>query len=92
MKREGNPGLQKTVNPRHHLPSPVNLLPPPAACSVPWLGVELLTDVVNDLGHKLVEVVELIHKEGVLLVRVGGNVLQLILGGPGDTDGVRDHT
>lgn len=68
-----------------------NPLPPPAP-SVSGLGVELLADVVDDLGYKLVEVVELVHKEGVLLVRVCGNVLQLILGGPGDSNGIGDHT
>lgn len=60
--------------------------------SVSGLRVELLADVVDDLGDIFVEVVEFIHKEGMLLVRVCGDVLQLILGGPGDTDGVGDHT
>ena len=60
--------------------------------SVSGLGVELLADVVDDLGHEFVEVVKLVHKEGVLLVRVCGDVLQLVLGCPGDTDGIGDHT
>lgn len=60
--------------------------------SVPGLRVELLADVVDDLGYVFVKVVELIHEEGVLLVRVGGDVLQLVLGRPGDADGVGDHT
>lgn len=47
---------------------------------------------MDDLGHELVEVVELVHEEGVLLVGVGGDVLQLVLGRPGDADGVGDHT
>lgn len=47
---------------------------------------------MDDLGHELVEVVKLVHEEGVLLVRVGGDVLQLVLGRPGDADGVGDHT
>lgn len=46
---------------------------------------------MDDLGHKLVEVVELVHEEGVLLVWVSGDVLQLVLGRPGDADGVGDH-
>lgn len=66
--------------------------PPPAPASVPGLGVELLADVVDDFGNKLVEVVELVHEEGVVLVGVRGDVLQLILGRPGDADGVGDHT
>lgn len=60
--------------------------------SVSGLGVELLTDVVDDLGHKFVEAVKLVHEEGVLLVGVRGDVLQLVLGCPGDADGVGDHT
>lgn len=63
-----------------------------SASSVSGQGVELLADVVDDLGYKLVEAVELVHEEGVLLVRVCGNVLQLILGGPGDSNGIGDHT
>lgn len=63
-----------------------------SASSVSGLGVELLADVVDDLGYKLVEVVELVHEEGVLLVGVCGDVLQLILGCPGNADGVGDHT
>lgn len=47
---------------------------------------------MDDLGYKFVEVVKLIHEEGVLLVGVCGDVLQLILGCPGDADGVGDHT
>lgn len=47
---------------------------------------------MDDLGHVLVETVELIHKEGVLLVRVCSDVVQLVLGCPGDADGVGDHT
>ena len=57
---------------------------------VPRLGVELLADVVDDLRHVLVEVIELVHEEGVVPVRVRGYVLQLVLGGPGDADGVGD--
>lgn len=60
--------------------------------SVAWLGVELVADVVNHFCHILVEVVKLVHKEGVLSVGVGGDVLQLVLRRPGDADGVRDHT
>lgn len=60
--------------------------------SVSGLRVELLADVVDDLGYKFVEVVKLIHEEGVLLVGVCGDVLQLILGCPGDADGVSNHT
>lgn len=67
-------------------------LPSTRPSSVSGLGVELLADVVDDLGHKFVEVVELVHEEGVLLVGVCGDVLQLILGCPGDADGVGDHT
>lgn len=50
-----------------------------------------MADVVDDLGDKLVKVVELIHKEGVLLVRVRGDVLQLFLGCPSNAHGVGDH-
>lgn len=60
--------------------------------SVSGLGVELLADVLDDLGYKFVQVVELVHEEGVLFVGVRGDVLQLILGCPGDTDGVGDYT
>lgn len=41
---------------------------------VPWLRVKLVADVVYDLGHILIEVVELIHKEGVIFVWVCGDV------------------
>lgn len=71
---------------------PLLNLPSTLLSSVSGLGVELLADIVDDLGHKFVEVVKLIHKEGVLLVRVRGNVLQLILGCPGNADRVGDHT
>lgn len=47
---------------------------------------------MDDLGYVFVKVVELVHEEGVLLVRVGGDVLQLVLGRPGDADGVSDDT
>lgn len=60
--------------------------------SVSGLRVKLLADVVDDPGDKLVKVVELIHEEGVFLVRVCGNVLQLVLGRPGNAYGVGDHT
>lgn len=60
--------------------------------SVSGLRVKLLADVVDDPGDKLVKVVELIHEEGVLLVGVCGDVLQLVLGRPGDAHGVGDHT
>lgn len=66
--------------------------PPPAQSSVSGLGVELLADVVDDFGYKFVKVVKLIYEEGVLLVGVCGDVLQFILGCPGDADGVGDHT
>lgn len=68
------------------------MFPPTPPASVPGLRVELLADVVDDLWYVFVKVVELVHKEGVLLVGVGGDVLQLVLGGPGDADGVGDHT
>lgn len=71
---------------------PLYTSPPPVLSSVSGLGVELLADVVDDLGYKFVEIVELINKEGVLLVWVRGDVLQLILGCPGNADGVGDHT
>lgn len=61
-------------------------------CSVSRLGVELLADVLYDLGHKFVQVVKLVHEEGVLLVWICGNVLQFILRGPGNANGVSDHT
>lgn len=67
-------------------------LPSARLASVPGLGVELLADVVDDLGYKFVEVVELVHEEGVLLVGVRGDVLQLVLRCPGNADGVGDHT
>lgn len=72
--------------------APRLILPLPPSLSVSGLGVELLADVVDDLGHKFVQVVELVHEEGVVFVRVCGDVLQLILGRPGNADGVGDHT
>lgn len=66
--------------------------PPVSPSSVSGLGVELLADVLDDLGYKLVKVVKLIHEERVLFVGVCGDVLQLVLGSPGYADGVGDHT
>lgn len=67
-----------------------NTPPLQSSASVSGLRVELLTDVVDDFGNKLVQVVKLVHEEGVLLVGVGGDVLQLILGRPRNADGVRN--
>lgn len=71
-----------------------DLAPPPGhgSASVSGLRVKLLADVADDLGHELVKVVELVHEEGVLLVGVRGDVLQLVLGRPGHAHGVGDHT
>lgn len=74
------------------VPLCTSLLPSIHESSVSGLGVELVADVVDDLGHKFVEVVKLIHEEGVLLIGVRGDVLQLVLGCPGDANGVGDHT
>lgn len=51
-----------------------------------------MADVLDDLGYKLVKVVKLVHEERVLFVGVCGDVLQLVLGSPGNADGVGDHT
>lgn len=59
--------------------------------SVSRLRVELCTDIPDDPGDEFVEVVKLIHEEGVVPGRVRGNYLQLILSSPCDAYCVRDH-
>lgn len=63
----------------------------PALNSVPRLWVELCTDVLDDLGDGFVEVVKLIHKEGMVPGRVSGNDVQFILGSPCDAYRIGDH-
>lgn len=64
----------------------------PALNSVPRLGVELCTNVLDDLGDEFVEVVKLIHKEGVVLGRVSGDDIQLVQCGPCNADRIGDHS
>lgn len=55
------------------------------------LRVELCTDIPDDPGDEFVEVVKLIHEEGVVPGRVRGNYLQLVLSSPCDAYCVGDH-
>lgn len=64
----------------------------PALNSVPRLWVELCTNVLDDLGHGFVEVVKLVHKEGMVPGRVSGDDFQLLLCSPCHTYCVSDHT
>lgn len=63
-----------------------------ALSSVPRLCVELCADVLDDPGDGFVQVVKLIHKEGVLPGRVSGNDLQLVLCSPCNTYCIGDHS
>lgn len=66
--------------------------PLPAQNSVPRPWVELCANVLDDCGDQFVEVVKLVHKEGVVLGRVSGDDFQLVLCSPDDANCIGDHT
>lgn len=60
--------------------------------SVPWLGIELCANILDELINIAVEVVKFIHKEGMLLSRVWCNGFQFIWGCPSNSNGISNDS